>query len=412
MAIVITSNFGTTITNATGELETPFEITVKDGSKAKIGEEVEAFLDKTSLGKKTADANGKTSFTLTCSQGTTSLAGTIKATSVKKAVPWNHTIVTTKTSSTAATATPQPQIINKKTPDDTKDPVELQMMYYGRPTPGEFVVIIRILNIKGVGLNKKTVHVAFQGKREELTTKSGGVCEFTVNVKPGEEEVITAFTSGISQPATITIRCRREMTPSEKEAAQKNNQRARFFFAVELLASVLWLISSTLIISNWGLGGHLLSSSHELTAQEKFYNSNLGEELQAFAVKAPEAVESWQKEAIFLPLGFILIWMLFCCTYGILSQREEVAEIWSSGMETIVTRHFVRTQDPLLERMATWSGYLTRVRTQSTTAEPSAPATTTDNSKPNFWDYFRSDIMSDVIVEILPKIFKAIFGGK
>lgn len=313
-----------------------------------------------------------------------------------------------------ATQPPIQKVAEPEKKADPKDPVEIQVLRSALPEAGKFRLVARVLNYKGEGLEEKTVGFIFQGKLTEVKTNASGVCQFpkntadSINIKPGVEKKITAFVSGISQLTTTSLIRRRRLTGKSKADALKNNQRARRFFAVASIAFSIWLVASILIASFAGLGEPLLSSSHELTAQEQFFNAIPG------VAEAGEVDElrqgQWQKTTIFLPLIITLLWTLFSLLYGIISLREEVGEAWRAGMENIVDRHYVKAHDPLFERVMAWSGHLVNAKTPSQGA--TTGTTESRSKKAGFWNYFTSDILSELIMDILPRIFRAIAGGK
>jgi len=413
MSAKISIFFGTPRVGATGEMETIFNVECSDKNKPLASEELELFVEGKSVEKKTTDTSGKVSFTVKCPQGTTALKGEIKSSPNGGQANWTLNLPA-PASATPPKTTPAQPTVNKL------DPVEIQVLRSALPKAGEFRLFARVLNYKGDGLKNKNVGFLFQGKLVEVETNVAGVCQFpkiatrSLSIKPGAEEKITAFVSGISQLTTTTLCRRRRLTKKSKEDAQKNNQRARRFFAAAGIAFGIWLVAAVLISSFSGLGEPLLSNSHALTAQEKFYQTIPKPLIISQAVSSETDLGHWQKPAIFLPLSIILLWTAFSFLYGIISLREEVAEAWRAGMESLVDRNYVKAHDPLFERIAAWSGHLTRARTQpaSPTTQTPGPAPVGTTTKPSFWNYFSSDLLSDFIMDILPRIFRAIIGRR
>ncbi|MFA4817686.1 MAG: hypothetical protein WC608_03085 [Parcubacteria group bacterium] len=410
MSAKIVINFGKPTANANGELETVLNAECSDNGKPIKNEGLELFISRKSTEKKKTDASGKASFILKCPQGTTVLEGEIKILPNKGWANWtlNLPAASTSTAPPTQTTAPAQPTVNKT------DPVEIQVLRSALPKAGEFRLIARVLNYKGDGLKNRTVGFLFRGKLEELETNSGGVCQFpkmatrSISIKPGAEEKITAFVSGISQLTTTTLCRRRRLTGKSKADAQKNNQRARKFFAAAGIGFGIWLVIAIAISSLAGWGEPLLSSSHALTSQENFYNTIPGVAGLGKTIEVDSGLGHWQKTVIFLPLAIILLWTVFSFFYGIISLREEVAEAWRASMESIVDRNYVKAHDPLFERIAAWSGHLSRARTHFT-----GPLTTEPIKKsPVFWDYFRSDILSELVMDAIPKIFRAITGRK
>ena len=413
MSAKIVINFGKPMANANGELETVFDVECSENSKPLAAEELELFVTGKSIEKKKTDASGKASFAVKCPQGTTVLKGEIKSSPNNGRANWTLNIPAAVSATNPKTAPAQPTV-NKL------DPVEIQVLRSALPKAGEFRLIARVLNYKGDGLKNRTVGFLFRGKLEELETNSGGVCQFpkmatrSISIKPGAEEKITAFVSGISQLTTTTLCRRRRLTGKSKADALRNNQRARRFFAAAGIAFGIWLVVAICITAFSGLGEPLLSTTHALTAQEKFYQTIPKPLIISQAVSPETDLGHWQKPAIFLLLGIILLWTAFSFLYGIISLREEVAEAWRAGMESLVDKHYVRAHDPLFERFAAWSGHLARARTQSVspTTQTPGPTPVGTTTKPSFWNYFSSDLLSDFIMDLLPRIFRAIVGRR
>jgi len=317
----------------------------------------------------------------------------------------NGSTSTTETT-TIVTSPPAPTF-------NPKDPVEIQVLRSELATAGQFRLIARVLNHKGDGLNKKKVGFIFQGNLEEVETNSEGVCQFPsdlscpIKLCPGKEARIMAVVSGISQLTTTNICRHRKLTAEEKATGLKNNQRARWFFAIAGIGFAIWLILSTAIMFFSGLGEPILSNSHELTAQEKFFNTIPG----VAPIKPIEGdLGNWQLPAILLSLGAIVLWTIFSFVYGILSLREEVAEAWRKGMEALVDKHFVKAQDPTWERFFSNLGYITRASIPKATAASSASSD--GAKKTGFWSYFSADIASEILIEMFPRILRTILGGK
>lgn len=413
MAITITCTSGTPAANTSGKVEALLTVICKQNATFVKDEAIKLFIANNLIEEKITDKFGKVVFTITCPLNATEIKGEVKSSPNNGQADWKVAIP-----ATAGTATPPPVPPTTPPPSsDPNDPAEMQVLRTS-PTVGEFRLFTRVLNFKGKGLSKKTVDFIFQGKRVRVKTDSGGVCQFPeeteppLSIRPGQEEKVIAFVSGISQLTTSNVCRRREITQEMVAKAKANNRRTRIFFSIAGIGFAAWLIFSIITVSTSGWGESLLSeisSNRELTTKESFYSSIPGYTDINKNTEVNGSLGYWQKTAVFLPFSIILLWTIFSFLYGIISMREEVAEAWSIGLEAMTNKHFVKTQDPLFERMAAWSGHFQKVSTPSTSPTPTATGTA---SKPGFFDYFRADILSDIIVEILPKVFRAIFGGK
>jgi hypothetical protein len=407
MATKITFKFDSTKTMASGELETVLGVECKDGKKPLKDEEVELFVAGKSVEKKKTDASGKISFVVKCPTGTTTLAGELKSSPGNGSASWTLNIPVPQT-------TTGNQQLPKTPAVDLKDPVEIQVLRSALPGPGKFRLFARVLNPKGKGLSSKHVGFVFRGTLVELKTNAAGLCQFpqgdeSIEITPGNEEKVTAFVSGISQLTVTNVCRRRDRTPDEIAKAQANNRRARIFLGAGGIVFAVWLLMAIIVTSIAGLGEPLLSDVHDVTAQEKFVGTIPG---IAVMDKSLPNEGYWQKPLLSITLFLILTWGMISILYGIIALREEVAEAWRAGMEALVDKHYVRAQDPLFERFAAWSGHLTRAKVQPVNLAPPATPTGTPVPRGRFWDYFRSDLASDFIVEILPRIFRAIVGGR
>lgn len=410
MAINIRYNNGATTVNAAGEIETPIDITYTDNKKPIVGEELEFFVDGKLVEKKKTATAGKVTFVAKCPAGTKTANLEVKDSKGTKPRKWRLDM----TSVSSSTPPPEPTKAPTVPALDPKDPVHL-MVYRSELAPGKYRLFARVLNYKGKGL-KASVSFILNGKKTDIKTGSNGVCQFpendaeTIVVKPGGEESIVAFVDGIKNLTTTTIIRRKKLSPKDKAKAAENNRRTRQMFKYAGIAFVLWVIVSVLITSTSGLGEPLLTGWHEPTSQEKFFES-VAKGTSFANDPAEENIGHWQKPAIFLPLGMIIIWTIFSFLYGIVAMREEVAEAWNSGMESLAQKHLVHAHDPNFERLLSWTGHLAQASVQPATARGMSASRSTDTDKKSgFWNYFGADVASEIMFNVMPDVIKAIVG--
>lgn len=339
-------------------------------------------------------------------------AGTATATSPAPAAP-------------AAGATlPPAKPVEKKIP--ATDPVELQLIKSRLPIPATvpatgtpatpppemYNIFVRVLNINDKGLNKKTVVFTCEGEQKTKITNNQGdaECPFNTLTAPadGKELRISAHVSGIRDFSVMHVIQRVVKTPPQIARDAKNNKRAKIFIYA---TAGLWIVS-LLVALFGGLGKPLIDYSQTtLTEQQSLYNALPGIKGTIMEIKpdpAPSGV--WQKPFF---LG-VIIWTIFSIVYGFLALREEVMEAFRHGMEKLVDKHYnsSRARDPLFQRLLAFSGHLRTVRRPETTAPVAtgaAPDTTVPAAKNSFWELFRSDMLSEFLLDVLPGILKAVF---
>lgn len=296
------------------------------------------------------------------------------------------------------------------------DPVELQLYKSQLPgTPGvvppngTWNLFARVLNIADKGLKNRQIVFTLEGRQETAVTNSQGDASFPTPLTApadGSELRVSAHISGIRNFSVMHIIQRIPKTPRQIARDLKNNRRARKFMVA---TAGLWLIC-LLVALFFGLGNPLISNAQtSLTGQQEFYNNlpgvkGSGQEIHPDSIWW-NLLGTWQKPFF----GMVLLWTIFSLIYWILAVREEVMEIIRQGIAKIADRRYASAsaRDSLLERLMAFSGHLTSVR--KPTAGDTA-ATTTATGKPTFWELFRSDIISDVLVEIGPKALAAILG--
>ena len=296
-----------------------------------------------------------------------------------------------------APVTPVTKITNPK------DPVGLQLFKSMLPN-GQFSLFARVLNIADKGLKKLSIIFTLEGRQITAITNDQGDASFPsplVAPADGKELKISAHISGIRNFSVMHIIQRVCKTPAQKAKDLANNKRARKFF---FTAVGLWLVC-LLVALFFGLGNPLVDFNHaSLSEQQKFFNDSASVKGTSLEIR-PDSfglLGAWQKP-FFLT---VLLWTIFSLLYGILAFREEVIEEFRRGIEKLVDKHhnISSARDPLIERLLTFSGHLTSVR-KPTASGTTEPATT---GKPSFWQLFRSDLLSDLLVDVVPGIFRAL----
>jgi len=303
------------------------------------------------------------------------------------------------TSATPAAPAPAAKTINPK------DPVELQL-FKSQLRNGKFSLFARVLNIADKGLKKLSIVFTIEGKKITAITNDQGDASFPSPLTApadGKELKVSAHISGIRNFSVMHIIKRVNKTPAQVAKDLANNQRARIFFFV---AVGLWLIC-LLVALIFGPGNPLVDFSQtKLTDQQVFFNNLPGISGTSQEIKlssADQDLGSWQKPFFLV----VIFWTIFTIFYGILAFREEVVEECRSGIGKLVDKYYNTSsaKDPLLERLLAFSGHLTSARRSTTTTGTTEPTTV---ARPSFWQLFRSDLLSDFLVEVVPGIFRAL----
>ncbi|MDO8592830.1 MAG: hypothetical protein Q7R92_03630 [bacterium] len=331
--------------------------------------------------------------------------------------PTSTATPTTPPATTATPPTPVVPVVVLPTPTATtpaaalSDPVELQLLKSELPNR-DIRIFARVLNIVDKGLGRKQVVFTRDGEQKVAITNSQGDTMYPDPITPlpaGKETKVSAHISGIRNFSVMHIIKRVVKTPAQMAKDRRNNKIAKYFI---LFMGALWL-ASWLIAFIFGLGNPLIDFSQtKLSDQQVFFNNLPGVKGSAKEIKLdqPQSLGQWQKP-FFLA---VLLWTIFCIFYGILACREEAMEGFRKGIEKLVDKHYntASARDPFFERLLAFSGHLaTAKRPTSTTATPAGSATTPPtNVRPSFWELFRSDILSDLIVEVLPSVIKSVRG--
>ncbi len=290
-------------------------------------------------------------------------------------------------------------------PTDPTEPVELQLFKSQTPT-GECNIFARVLNIADKGINDQWVVFTLNGQQKIARTNDQGDAFFPQPLAApadGKELKISAHISGIRNFSVIHIIRRVAKTAADIDRDARNNKRARWFLGV---AGTL-VVACVFIILFCGLGNPLVDFGQEqLTKQQKFFNEHIATSDNLIEKTAETGLSGkWQKPFFLI----VLCWIIFSSFYWILAIREEAAEIIRQGIGKIADRRYLTSaRDPLLERLMAFSGHLTSVRKPSKSGDAPIGAAKTKNT---FWELLRSDLISDVLVEVIPGLLK-IFRGR
>ncbi|MDD5291103.1 MAG: hypothetical protein PHZ04_03230 [Patescibacteria group bacterium] len=253
---------------------------------------------------------------------------------------------------------------------------------------------MRILGSRGRGLKKKAI-LEYNGVQEEFTTTSqGNFVSGAIIIPPKDKEIyVKGIVSGIQDPVILHVR--RPRPPSTAAGScwspLNNNGRARYF----LIAAVLFWIFCLKI----GFGGPLIDM--HLSDQQLYYNELVSEVNPGHAFVS---TGNWNKVAWL----FTFIWTIFAILYAILSFREEIAEEVAQILDGIVDKPYVTASDPLMERIASWSGGWAIGRKMapdsaqpSTAAGSAQPSTAGPAKSMSFWRLLQSEFLAEILADIL-----------
>jgi len=300
------------------------------------------------------------------------------------------------------------------------DPDQLQITRH-RMADGANTIFARVVDALGNGI-KTVVQVCAQGVIYDLPTDKNGtaVWPFPRCLNPRETVDADICVTGIVEKAKVILRGPRPNHAGRPAAWTwgwwygTNNGRG---VALLIAMVAIWIIA--LVI---GPGDPLISFGHtELSAQEKFYNAG-ADIYKATVDQAPgllHAVGNAVCKFVWLFLAPLLT--IFAILYFVFSLREEIAEGIIEGLELLVDRPYVRSKDPLAERIMAWSGVyatakkagLVRQPLQAPETEEKTEETKTEQPKGrghvSFWELFRSDLASDLLVVVLPQVIRHYF---
>ncbi len=300
------------------------------------------------------------------------------------------------------------------------DPEELQVSRH-RQANGTNSLFVRVVDTVGNGI-KTVVQICSEGALHSVSTDTNGTAVWTAPRQLNARETVDAdvCVTGIAEKAKVVLRGPRPDHTGRPAAWTwqwwygTNNGRG---VALLIAMVAVWVVA--LVI---GPGDPLISFSHtELSPQEIFYNQGT-DYYEAVTDPAPgvlHAIGNGICKIVWFFLAPLLT--LFAPLYFFFSLREEIAEGFIEGLELLVDRPYVKAQDPLAERVMSWAGVRSTarrnpIRPTATTPEPQTEESIQPEEKEkqhphhvSFWELFRSDLASDLLVEVIPQVLRHFF---
>jgi len=220
---------------------------------------------------------------------------------------------------------------------------------------------------------------------------------------------VTATVSGIEGQAHLWLRRphARRYIPSRWSPSWwlgTNNGRAITFLIV---MATLW--ATCLYV---GFGTQLIPTTpqeEKLSSQQESYNEIAGMVSPQYIVQSPQTTppaSRWQKYFWI----FAFLWSIFAFIYAPLSLREEIYDGLQNGLNGFLRRTHARASDPWIEKLMLWCGMRGSVSNPvpRVTAPEGAPAVRAHGNL-TFWDLLKSDLLSDVLVNVVPALLASIF---
>jgi len=297
-------------------------------------------------------------------------------------------------------------------PKTSNDP-ESTSLYRYHDGQGNFRIFARVLREKGYGIAHS---ITFLYKGQEVNRKTNNRGETTFNipgvVKRGEDNELLAVVDGIKEVAKVKIRrpaAKKHFRKQKKWLFTTNNGRGILLLTISLLfwLFVIWHgFASSPIIS-----ADCFRDSSGLSTAEQSYNEAAN--LVGYGQIKPHL------DVPFSIPGFVFViaipFTFFAFFYMVSSWREEIFVGIEEGINKIVDRDHDRIDDPRLEKWMKYFGMKHTIRNpkvQVSTTSTTAEASTAElPGHPGLATLFQLDLMSDVLVAIVPKIFKNVFGG-
>lgn len=269
---------------------------------------------------------------------------------------------------------------------------------------GIFSVFVRVLKTCGVGM-ATTVEIFADGIKHRKRTNNQGNCvwKFPRVIDEGESAKVTATVSGIEDPACLPLRRSHARSVGPNRFSKKwwfctNNGRAVIFLTMMV---VFWLLA---LIVGWG--DPLFNPPQtELSTQQLLHNQLVETINPDYVVKPEVSQGNWQKNFWL----FTFLWSISALIYAILSLREEVAEGLREGFERLIDRPYVKAGDPLIDRIMSWSGAQGVARKAPAKTSDGTDGATETKERISFRRLFETSLLSDIIVEVIPKVFARIF---
>lgn len=309
-----------------------------------------------------------------------------------------------------------PALVKVDQPKVDNDP-ELLILRSHHDGYGNFTVMVRVLKDRGYGLSLP-VTIWYQGQAYNLITDNQGESVFAVPeiLCPGDSREIVATVSGIEEASRLTLHFRQRMVqPYEKYSSawffRTNNGRAMILACAFLMSLILALTFS-------GLNSSLLNKQtfrddSGLSKQENIYNRTIGLMAPKAEIKPVAKITDSNLAPGFWKLTLILFFIL--AVYGPLAWREEIKEAIVETAESIFDRTTTKSNDPNWEHLAKFLGNFHVARRQTITVSDSADSTGSnspadrEHGHHSWVNFFTASMITEVVFELLPKIFRKIF---
>ena len=297
-------------------------------------------------------------------------------------------------------------------PAEDKDPESL-ILDSCHDGVGNFVVRVRVLKAKGVGLNT-TVNIFYRNVLHQIPTDDSGEAIFNVPgvILEGESFSLIATVSGIHDSAKLKLSRTKNLVKHpmfSHDWWRSNNGRG---FALLVLTAVFWFIC--LKIGGGEPAVNNMTFRHEtsgLSTQEEMYNRTI---IEAYPEDHKEIFEAQKHDSQWQHYfwQFTLLLTLFTSIYAPLSLREEIAAGFKEGVEKLFHKSSAKADDPAYEKLAKMAGihsaaHRPKVITATTTNAMEAPVEV--KGHPTLGTLFSMDLLSDFLVEVLPSILKKVF---
>lgn len=291
-------------------------------------------------------------------------------------------------------------------PDNDPEKLVLSRFHDGN---GNFRVHIRVLKHRGVAV-QTMVSIWYRGTYYQVPTGASGEAVFDVpgTLQCGDSFQLSATVSGITDAAKLKIsrpRLAIQTVPSFTRDwwIGTNNGRA---FLMLCFSAFLWLFCLMI-----GTGEPIIndmtfrSEETGFSAQEELYNRIVAPVDPSYQIAAKEHDGEWKH--FFWKLAFLIT--VISLIYAPLSLREEIAEGVREGAEKMLDRSDAQAGDPTFEKLIKWAGVYSVARREQ--QEKTAPTgkTAPDGGHPSFGTLFSSDLLSEIVVKVVPAVFKRVF---
>lgn len=283
---------------------------------------------------------------------------------------------------------------------------------------GNFSVMVRVLKDRGYGLSLP-VTIWYEGRAYTVHTDDQGETVFSVPqiLLPGESREVVATVSGIEEASRLRLNFRERMAqPYEKYSRDwffgTNNGRA-------MILACAFLLSLILALTFTGLNSSLLNKQtfrddSGLSKQESIYNRTIGLVATKAKIKPVANIADSNLAPGFWKLTGILL--LILVIYGPLAWREEIKEAIVESAESIFDRTTTKSSDPTWEHLAKFLGNFHVARrhstikvSDSTNSSSSGSPVDREHGHHSWVNFFTASMITEVVFELIPKIFRKIF---